>query len=206
MHQFYSQYGQDKYIYEKFFANKSNGCYVDIGAYDGIRLSNSYFFDQLGWRGYCFEPLPKIYEKLIVNRPNALNYNYALGNNCKIVNFLEISGEPDMLSGVLDYYNSEHMFRINKEIYDTKGEQNCISVKMTTLNEIVPLNTQIDYLSLDTEGGEFLILENILQNFKPTVISVEVNYPQEVKKLHDLIKNDYNIIQQLGCDLILRLK
>ena len=39
--QFYSAEGQDKYIYEKFFTNKTNGFFVDIGAHNGVLYSNS---------------------------------------------------------------------------------------------------------------------------------------------------------------------
>ena len=33
---FYSQFGQDKWLYENFFKNKKNGVFVEIGADDGI--------------------------------------------------------------------------------------------------------------------------------------------------------------------------
>ena len=32
--QFYSQIGQDSYLYEKFFKDIKNGFYVDIGAHE----------------------------------------------------------------------------------------------------------------------------------------------------------------------------
>ena len=47
--EFYSQYGQDKFLFENFFKEKNNGFYLDIGAHDGITLSNTYFFEKLGW-------------------------------------------------------------------------------------------------------------------------------------------------------------
>ena len=44
MNEYYSQYGQDKFLTEFLFKNKKNGIFVDIGANDGISFSNSYFF------------------------------------------------------------------------------------------------------------------------------------------------------------------
>jgi len=56
-HNFYSQYNQDKFIYENFFHNKKEGVFIDIGAYDGLMLSNSKFFeDTMNWTGICIEP------------------------------------------------------------------------------------------------------------------------------------------------------
>ena len=46
---FYSQFQQDKFVYENYFKNKQNGFFVDIGAYDGEIDSNSLFFENLGW-------------------------------------------------------------------------------------------------------------------------------------------------------------
>ena len=75
---YYSQFGQDKYLNENFFHNKSNGTYVDIGAHDGITGSNTYFFDLLGWEGICFEPLPEIYNQLVINRKRPRCYRCAV--------------------------------------------------------------------------------------------------------------------------------
>ena len=60
---YYSQFEQDKFIYENYFINKTKGYFVDIGAHDGITFSNSKFFEELGWDGVCIEPNPKIFEK-----------------------------------------------------------------------------------------------------------------------------------------------
>lgn len=59
---YYSQYQQDRIIYEYFFSNnkytttilseivvdKYDGIYVEIGAHNGIEFSNTKFFDDLG--------------------------------------------------------------------------------------------------------------------------------------------------------------
>jgi hypothetical protein len=111
-----------------------------------------------------------------------------------------------MLSGVLDYYDNQHLFRINKEVFECDGSQEGAVIDMITLESVIPLDTHIDYLSLDTEGGEALILENILKIFTPDVISVEVNYQADFDKLQQITKEKYNIVKQLGCDLILKLK
>ena len=70
----YSQHGQDLYVYETFFKNSAaKGCFVEIGAYDGVTLSNTLLFERhLGWSGLCIEPLPSAFEKLRTNRSRGL--------------------------------------------------------------------------------------------------------------------------------------
>ena len=50
---YYSQFEQDKFVYENFFQGKTDGYFVDIGAHDGTTFSNSRFFEELGWTGVC---------------------------------------------------------------------------------------------------------------------------------------------------------
>jgi hypothetical protein len=53
---FFSQAGQDQFIFESFFRGKRNGVFVDIGTYEPEK-SNSLFFERfLGWRGLRMAP------------------------------------------------------------------------------------------------------------------------------------------------------
>lgn len=48
-----SQFGQDKFINEIIFKSKTGGTFVDIGAYDGVTINNTYYFEKkLGWVSY----------------------------------------------------------------------------------------------------------------------------------------------------------
>jgi hypothetical protein len=49
---FYSQFQQDKFVYENYFKDKQSGFFVDIGAYDGEIDSNSLFFENLEYTIY----------------------------------------------------------------------------------------------------------------------------------------------------------
>ena len=62
--------------------------------------------------------------------------------------------------------------------------------------------SQIDYLSVDTEGSEFAILNSIpFDSYSPICISVENNYGDS--RISDLMfKNNYSLVANLGCDEI----
>lgn len=55
--------------------------FVEIGADNGLFLSNSYFFEKnAGWKGMCVEPRPPSYKELVKNRPDCINVNALISN------------------------------------------------------------------------------------------------------------------------------
>jgi hypothetical protein len=56
---FHSQFGEDQ-ILARLFADTKVGTCVDVGAHDGIQLSNSYYFEQIGWHCVLVEPAPHL--------------------------------------------------------------------------------------------------------------------------------------------------
>ena len=53
---YYSQNYQDYWVYTEL-NNYKNGYFVDIGAANGIFISNTYFLEKnLNWNGICVEP------------------------------------------------------------------------------------------------------------------------------------------------------
>lgn len=176
---FYSQYQQDQYVYENFFKNKHDGVFVDIGAHDGITLSNTYFFEKtMGWTGLCVEPIPEVYTRLKANR-NCLCIQGCIFDNRDSVPFLKISGWAEMLSGIIENYDPQHVKRIQSEIALNGGQSEIVNVKCYNLTDLLLENhiQHIDYLSIDTEGGELGILHSIdFSRIDIDVIEVENNY------------------------------
>jgi FkbM family methyltransferase len=68
--EFYSQHGED-YLLFTLFRQHTDGFYVDIGAFDGVHISNTCVFDRLGWHGICVEAHPEYFSILERNRPGA---------------------------------------------------------------------------------------------------------------------------------------
>ena len=68
----FSQLGQDLAVVE-FYKGKEGGYFVEVGASDGIELSNSFLLEtKYKWKGICCEPIPLRFQKLVVNRPNSI--------------------------------------------------------------------------------------------------------------------------------------
>lgn len=176
---YYSQCGQDKFVNEKIFKNKKNGVFVEVGAHDGRSYSNTLFFEErLGWKGICIEPNPIIFQKLIKNR-NCICVQCALSNFIGTQKFLLVTGYAEMLSGLVDEYDSRHPARIDSEIKKFGGSKKIVDTNVFTLNSICDTYDikHIDFLSIDTEGSEESIIKSIdFDKLTIDVIMVEDNY------------------------------
>jgi FkbM family methyltransferase len=199
---YYSQDGQDKYLDEKVFKKKRGGFFIEIGANDGIKFSNTYFLEKnRGWNGICVEPHPTAFEKLQKNRTATL-INACIADSEKEGEFMRIDGYGEMYSGLVSKYDEKHVKRIERDLAAYGGSKETIKIPCMTLDSIIKNSkvSHVDYCSIDTEGGELDILKtaNLKEN-EITVISVENNYYG--KSLKDFMKNfDYWMIGKVGAD------
>jgi FkbM family methyltransferase len=175
---FSSQVGQDQFVYENFFKNHKEGVYVDIGAHNGVKFSNTLFFEkELGWKGICIEPIPEVFAELQKNR-SAVCIQGCVSNQAGTSRFLRIKGPSEMLSGLVDKYDSKHLERIDRSL-SRKGSKESFDVTCYLFNDLMEKNgiDHIDFLSLDVEGGEYDILSTIdFSKIQIGVIAVENNY------------------------------
>lgn len=203
---YYSQYKQDSFIYNTFFKDKKNGTFVEIGANNGILISNTYFFEKyLGWSGICIEPIPDRFEELQKNR-NCICINGCITDVSGWKEFLLLTGPNhiQMLSGLVEKYDSQHVERIENELKENGGSKKVVRVECFRLMDLLKhfAIKHIDYISIDTEGGELSILKSIdYDSVEISIIGVENNY--DSSDINDfLISKGYIFVTRLGCDEI----
>ncbi len=214
--QYYSQMGQDKYLNEQFFKNMKGGTFVEFGAYDGLTISNSLFFEnELGWTGICLEPLPEHFANLRTNR-KCICIQGCVGPKSGVVDFLKINGGHwynQMLSGVVSAYDPRHLNRIEQEVKDANTQKvyankEIIKVPCYRLADLLDQYKMphINYLSIDTEGGELEILQSIdFKKYQIDLISVEDNYG-DAQLRQFLESQGFEFVKKLECDLIFKNK
>jgi FkbM family methyltransferase len=134
------------------------------------------------WTGICIEPLPDIYAELRRNR-RCICLRACIGNREeREVEFLAVQSEAArtrMLSGVLSEYTPTHLSRVDQELDEFGGTKGVIKVPMRHLHAVLHEHGigKVDYLSIDTEGSELLILRStILSAIGNPCITVENNY------------------------------
>ena len=48
------------FLYSRFLGERADGCFVEVGAYDGVLVSNTWGLAEAGWRGLMIEPVPDL--------------------------------------------------------------------------------------------------------------------------------------------------
>jgi FkbM family methyltransferase len=174
--QFFSQAGQDRFLFEKFFYGKRDGVFVDIGAYDGEKFSNTLFFERfLGWRGLCIEPLSSAFTKLITKR-KAICQQICVADFEGEEEFTEVEATVNerMLGGLTRYLHPQQVQRLQS----LAGRTVTHIVPVTTLSCLLDMHSlpQVDYCSIDTgaRSSTFSPLST-LTNFRFRCLRLKTN-------------------------------
>jgi FkbM family methyltransferase len=197
---FYSQFEQDKFLQNNIFKSLKNGFYVDVGAHNGINGNNTlYFQENHNWNGINIEPIKSVYDKLVINRPNDINLNYAICNFNGKTDFLCNIGATEVISGIKNFYDFRHFQRLINEnnIYNSTTQIiNVTTKRLETIFDEYKIS-HVNYLSIDVEGAEFEVIKSI--NFDKVFIDVigfENNYhDKSIPIINYLIDNNFYILQ-----------
>ena len=189
----YSMQGEDLILRNMMKTKLRSGAlgfYVDLGSYDCRYGSNSYLFYQYGWRGICVEVNPTLAPHYAVLRPRDVFINSAVGE-----------------AGV-GYWAEENSSaacgRVARSAADFGPDfKTPIEIKFLPLKAIldqhVPQDTVIDFMSIDVEGSEMsVLLSSDWSRYRPRIIVIEVNDLnimnfREAETLSFLLDHDYKI-------------
>lgn len=139
-----SQIGADKWV----MSVTEPGFYVDVGAWDGVVLSNTLALERAGWPGVCAEPNPIAFRALRKQR------------RCKCVR-KAIYGESGLS---LPFHANETRGGLTEHLDDRSLAEKSTQIKVDTvsLNELLQFASapeRIAYISIDTEGSEIEIVK-----------------------------------------------
>ena len=148
----YSQRMQDLWaLWESGFP--TTGYFAEFGALGGRDFSNTYVLEQLGWTGVIAEPHPRYADQMPANRTCAISTKCVLDRSGDIVEFHVVRGRP-ALSTVAGFGTDDDRSAV-RENYETHHVET-ISLEDLLTESSAP--DVIDYLSIDTEGSELVIL------------------------------------------------
>ena len=190
----FSQFGED-IVLDSFFQLKGieKGFYVEIGAFEPIYLSNTYYFYKKGWHGLCVEPNPLSFQKLCEKRQRDILVNLAVSDK---------EGEVDFIcdkacSGIAD---ANYLFN-NSDVKES------LKVQAKTLERILtenlPVGQRIHFMSIDCEGHDETILHsNDWNRFRPMMVLVEDHGEKAKKSVLEFMQNNgYGFYGRSGVSL-----
>ena len=204
---FYGEIINNKHVDEilkDYFPKDYIGTFVDVGAYEPINISNSYYFEKNGWDCHCIEANTDLIPLLKKHRKNV--YNYAVSNEDKdIVEFNVVKsltggggGSKTASFSAIElstkYFN---LFDVNKTSIDFINK---IQVSQKSLNSIFNEKNinKIDIMSIDVEGGELNVLKGLnLDKYKVKIFVIE-NILNELSIKEYLENFNYILDKQIG--------
>lgn len=135
--------------------------------------------------------------------PRIYAYNVAIFERDEELQFMQISGAAQMLSGIVNNYHPLHLERIKREVAASGGSYEIHTMQGMRLDSLLARHTEfchIDYLSIDVEGAEMSVLKSIdFDKVSIQLIGLEHNYKSlEFKRF--LEKKGYRRCMVLGCD------
>jgi FkbM family methyltransferase len=163
-------------IYEDIFGYKTDGYFVEVGAFDGEIASFTCHLADIGWTGHYVEPITKYFRQCSQRHKNnkVSCHNFFVGNE---------TGKSTMH----DYGPFSRKNIINHEMsIQEKGETidiDCITMDAFLKNNHIP--GSFDLLVIDVEDGELNVLKSFLSLGRescPTAIIIETENGAEVKK------------------------
>ena len=162
---------------------KKNGVYVDVGAHNPVRFSNTYRLFREGWSGINVDPLPGCMDSFNKQRPNDVNLNIGCSKN---------AGELVYYSFEEPAYNTFDEVRaatVSQKGYSTLKEKLTVPVeRLDTILDKYLGNRVIDVLTLDVEKRELDVLEsNNWAKYRPQIIVMEslVSVNESLDKIYD---------------------
>jgi FkbM family methyltransferase len=169
------------------------GYFVEFGATNGIDGSNTLLLEkEFGWKGILAEPNPVWLPELRKNR------NAFITHQC--VSVLSDVTVPFTIASAADLSTMAVYSDVRDEHFDKRQTGKTIEVETITLYDLLEQAKApklIDYLSIDTEGSEFDILEKFFgtnyDRFQIRAITVEHNFVPGMREKLDalLTRNHY---------------
>jgi FkbM family methyltransferase len=186
--QSYSQFGEDVLLWEHF-GRKPAGFFVEVGANHPTQLSQTWLFEQQGWRGILVEPLAAKCELLRKERPGSRVFQLAVGapEQRGRARFTIAAGD-DMLSGLT--------------VHDGVAAERVEEVEVRTLDDVLAEagNPPLDLVSIDVEGAELAVLRGFdLARHRPAVLLME-DHLQRLSVHRHLVRHGYRLRKRTGCN------
>jgi FkbM family methyltransferase len=174
---FYSQMGQDSFIYSEFYHHiKKSGfpkTFLDIGCNHPVKFSNSLFFEEmLNFKVIGVDPLPGYVEDWKRLRPSAAIHSLALGNENSEMRLQvpDTASMHDTGSHPIDMFST--LDKENNLLKNGKWAELTVPVKRTQdfLDEIKV--SEIGVMSIDVEGFEMNVLRGL--DFAKTKVYIAI--------------------------------
>ena len=164
--EFHGNYNEDQWIVENIVNLPDGGIFVDVGAADAIKRSNTYHFEKNGWRGLCIEGDPFFFAE---NSDDEGPNNSLIKYRENVIN--AVVSEED---GEIEFMNrGRHSLSEvwNPELWPSSDHTKVPSYRLDTILEKYNWIKEIDILDICTRGHDFEVWSSFdYKKYNPKII------------------------------------
>lgn len=183
------------------YLNFRNGFFIECGANDGFRQSNTYYLERFfNWSGLLVEPVPELHVRCKKLRQRSICIQCALvgPDHCGREIGIHYAGLMSVSEGA--FHDEKRALQHVEEGLRLQGLQSrklkVPAIMLSDLLDQLQISHPIDFLSLDVEGFEEEVLQGIdFLRHRPRYILVEARDGKKIERL--LEKKKYEMVEQL---------
>lgn len=173
-------------LVQEFFGDRV-GFFVDVGANDPFKDSQSWHLERLGWGGLLIEPLPDAAERLRQSR------------RAIVVEVACTSPERANRSAVLRVAGPFSSLESDLRVVGAQAQSE-IEVPTRTLDDVLRTHAvdRVDFVSIDVEGHELEVLRGFsVERYRPALILIE-DHAFDLSRHRALKRRGYRLIRRTG--------
>jgi FkbM family methyltransferase len=173
----------------QFFGERSEGFFLDVGANEPQKGSQTWMLEERGWRGILIEPQGQLCERLRQARPTSQVFQVACG----------APGAPSEMP-LFTAVTPGHSGLVKNLVDATTNYVGTEIVRVTTLDAILAQagNPRIDFVTMDVEGTQFDVLRGFdLQRHRPRLLLME-DHLYDLKAHRYLGRAGYRLVKRTG--------
>jgi FkbM family methyltransferase len=182
-----SEHGEE-WIIRDFFQDQRGGIFVDVGANDPQRFSNTFYLETvLGWSGLAVEPQAKFSEAYRTLRPRTTLIPLFVSDVSNREAVLHVPRNNDLIASS------------SKTFVEEEGGTDIqpVHTNTTTLDDLLERSgiSRIDFLSIDIELHEPAALAGFsIDRYRPRLVAVEGHLEVRQQILDYFAAHDYILL------------
>ncbi|MDO8967465.1 FkbM family methyltransferase [Algoriphagus sp.] len=189
----FSKSGEDL-VLAKILQKYKSGYFVDVGCWDPINYSNTYYFYLRGFQGICIDPNPRLVDEYRLIRPKDRFILSGVGMNLSKLNYYYIKKDSSLNTFNYDFIKENNL----EDNIDMIVEVNLKPLSQI-LDEIILDDLPLLFFDIDVEGFDLDVLKsNNWTKYRPYIVMVESS-----NNLKDDLNSDISsFLQSQGYQLV----
>lgn len=196
----YSRLGEDVIIHHlltSVLKKTKPGFYVDIGAFHPRASSNTKFLAILGWKGINIDANENSIDAFRKERPHDINVCCGVAEKEGVLTYHKFAGidAANTFSPAMAKQWQEENGWVLKET-STRPVRPINAI----LDEHLPKNQTIDYMNIDIEGLDEVVIQSLdLSRYRPSILSIELHNidilaASESPAIQYMIRHGYSLV------------